>query len=269
MPLPPLTDRMRQLSDSLHRSLTPAQLRERRWALVDRLVQHASVGPPTWQECVDVALQRDAPTQARVIALGLLAHDYPDLCALVLLNLVTDVAQPMAVRIVAAEAMASSESITMVGPLARAIDSDSTAVALTTKAPQLRVLASAGAPNELRAMMCVLAIDSTSGRRALSTLFRQPDRYPRGWASAAIVLLALGTDAANRLATLAEMVAQRSYGTRARAEMLRMLHYVRSALADTAPFGESVWRVVRSIWRDETGEVKALAGEILKLQGAR
>lgn len=269
MPRPTLNDGMRQLADSLHRSLTPAQLRERRWALVERLVQHAAIGLPTWQECVDVALQRDAAVQARIVALGLLAQHYPDFCALVLSNVVTDPAQPMALRVVAAELMASSESITMAGPLARAIDNASTGVPLTTQAPQLRVLATAGAPNELRTMMCVLAVDLPAGRRTLQHIFRHPDQYRRGWASTTAVLLALGNDAEGTLAALATMVAQRPYGQNTRADMLRMLYFVRTTLAETAPFDERIWQAIRQIWSEESGELKALAAELLKLQGAR
>ncbi|MBL8309688.1 MAG: hypothetical protein JNL19_04640 [Burkholderiales bacterium] len=247
---------------------TPAQLRQQRDVLVGHLARAAANGVPTWQECADVALLRDAEVAARIAALGLLCSHYPDQCALVLVNIVISPTEPIALRMFASQMMAASESLTMATALARAIESPTTGVALTSQPTVLAALSRAHAPNELRGMMCMLAIDSLRGRATLLRMFRRPDQYPRAWPAVALTLLALDSEAESHLRELESMLRHGGYGNRIRLEMVRMLYVVRKLLDNTPPFQESTWETVRMQWRHSGGDVKAVAAEVLKLQGA-
>jgi hypothetical protein len=256
-----------RLCDSISKSLTLKQLRERRWQLTKEFVCRAAVEQPTWQLTVDVALNRTVLAQARVLALGELVHYYPDQCALILLRVITTRGDHIGVRMAAAHMLATSESRTAEYALLRAIEDNATDQALTLVVDEIAKNNAAGVPNNLRWMMCKEAQGSEPGRRALRRIWRAPDQYPNAWIAVASILLGDNDD--SLFVEAANMAATPAYGKRARVMVLQMLFTQRRLNSGQVLYPPAYWSAIRQIWSRDSGDLRYAAGEILKLQGAK
>ena len=259
---------MQRVCDALSKSSSLTQLREQRSTLAREFVCSAATQRPTWQQCVDVALNRKLIAHARVLALGALVQYFPDQCALILLNVVTARGDNIAVRMLAGQMLASSAALTAEQALVRAINDNATDQAITLVVAQIKQMNDAGMPNNLRQLLCIEAQDSEPGKRALRRIWRAPEQFGNGWNAVALTLLlndsgdALWVDAA----TMASMPA---YGKPARVKVLQMLYTLGKQRAGVARFSDPFWSAIRQIWTRDTGDVRYAAGEILKLQGGR
>lgn len=259
---------MQRVCDALSKSQSLTQLREHRLTLAREFVCNAANARPTWQQSVDVALNRTVIAHARVLALGALVQYFPDQCALILLRVVTTRGDNIAVRMVAGQMLASSAAVTAEHALLRAINDNATDQAISLIVAQISKLNDAGVPNNLRQMMCKEAQDSAPGRRALRRIWRAPDQFGNGWNAVAITLLlsdsseALFVDAAN-------MASIPAYGKPARLQILQMLYTLGKQRSGVARFSDPFWTAIRQVWANESGDLRYVAGELLKLQGGR
>jgi len=248
--------------------MTPEQLRDDGWRLLKEFAKLSANARPPWQTATDLALSRTAPAAGRILALGALANFYPDQSALILLRVVTTRGDNIGVRIFAGLALATSESITAEHALVRAINDGATEQSIVRGAAAIARLNDAGAPNDLRAMICKLAADSEPGRRALRRIWRSPDQFLVGWPAVAISLL-VNADDDNLLVEAATMAAMPAYGQRGRVQVLQVLYTLHTQRRRTSFYPDAYWNAMRQIWSRDTGDLRYAAGEILKLQARR
>ena len=259
---------MQRVCAALTTTSSLTQLREHRWTLAREFVCSAATQRPTWQQCVDVALNRNVLAQARVLALGALTQYFPDQCALILLRIVTTPGDTIAVRMVAGQMLASSAALTAEHALLRAINDNATDQAITLVLAQITTLNDGGVPNNLRLLLCKEAQDSKPGQRALLRIWRAPEQFGNGWNAVALTLL-LAPSSEALFVEAATMASLPAYGNRARVQILQMLYTLTKQRAAPARYPDAFWTAIRQVWSRETGGLRYAAGEILKFQGGR
>ena len=260
---------IQSLCGEMTRAASLGQLRGQRAQLMNQFVCGVADERPDWQQTVDVALDRAIAANARVLAVATLSQYFPDRCALVLLSLVVSRTEVMPVRVWAAPALSSLESLTTVSALLRAINDPAVDVPIAAAQTKAGLALDAKSmANNLRLLLCTNAALSNAGLRVLKTIWRDPDRYREGWFASAFALLTTDQDGA-MLVEAATMAAGTAYSPAARVQALQFLYFLRKNARADYPFADEVWRFIRQIWARDGGDVRSLAGEILKLQGNR
>lgn len=257
---------MQRTCEALGRSLSASQMREQRWILTRQFVCMAAHEQPSWQQSADLALSRTALPQARALALGALAQYYGGQSVLVLLRLITDRSETMAIRMFAAGLLAGIEAPAADFALLRAINDNATDQVIQIRVDLVRKLADAGIPNNLRLLLCSEAIHTSHGRRVLEKIWRSPEQYANAWAVVAVLLL-IDDASDKRLTEVAAFAANTALSSRVRMLALQVLYTLRSDSRTTTAFPPAAWDFIRQIWARDGGDVKRAAGELLKLQG--
>lgn len=262
------TPSMQRVCDALSKSQSLTQLREHRSKLAREFVCSAATQRPTWQQAVDVTLNRKLIAHVRVLALGALVQYFPDQCALILLSVVTARGDNIAVRMLAGQMLASSAALTAEQALVRAINDDATDQAITLVVAQIKQMNDAGMPNNLRQLLCIEAQDSEPGRRALRRIWRAPEQFGNGWNAVALMVL-LNDSSEAMWVEAANMASRAAYGKPARMKVLQMIYTLCKQRAGQERYPDPFWTPIRQVWANESGDLRYVAGEILKFQGGR
>lgn len=254
--------------DTLTRSLSQTQMREQRWILARQLACRAPGSEPTWQQSADLALSRNALLSARATALATLAHVYAAQSPLILLRLIVDRSEAMAIRMFAAGLLADINAPSGAYALQRALNDNATDQVIALRVELSRKLSQAGLPNNLRLLLCAEAYERPLGRQVLERIWRAPDANANAWVAVALTLLFNG-DSDTRLVAIANVATNTAISQRVRIDALRLLYAARRNAPASQEFPTAAWNAVRLIWSRDGGNLKYVAGEILKLQGDR
>jgi hypothetical protein len=119
----------------------------------------------------------------------------------------------------------------------------------------------------LRRMLILGLLDSTSGTNALSTRVRAPSGFQTGWLFSILSLWAKGEEN-DWVLLAADVLHNRANPDSLRVSAATALYVMRKKTKGRMPFPKAAWDALRSTWTErEYGTLHGVVGDVLKLQG--